>query len=184
MNIIIILGPGAVGKMTVGQEISKVINFGLFHNHLVIEPVLNLFKEFKRDTISKVRDLFLEEYLKSDNKGLIVTLMMAFDIKSEWDYLNHLLDIFKDNEIYCLELVANQEIRLERNNSENRLSHKASKRDINFSHNRILYEDSNYRLESLEGELPFKNYMKIDNSNLSPKEVSDLFLNKFHELLG
>ena len=64
--------------------------------------------------------------------------------------------------------MADQSERLKRNKSENRLSNKASKRDLEVSDNSLLYEDAHYRLVSSEGEIPFKNYIKIDNTGLPP----------------
>lgn len=32
-TLVIILGPHAVGKMTVGQELAKITDLRLFHNH-------------------------------------------------------------------------------------------------------------------------------------------------------
>ena len=43
MNLIIIIGSGAVGKMTVGQELQKITDFRLFHNHMLTEDVFELF---------------------------------------------------------------------------------------------------------------------------------------------
>jgi shikimate kinase len=40
MNFILITGPQAVGKMTVGQELEKITGLKLFHNHMSIELVL------------------------------------------------------------------------------------------------------------------------------------------------
>ena len=34
-----ILGPQAVGKMTVGQELAKITNYKLLYNHMTIEMV-------------------------------------------------------------------------------------------------------------------------------------------------
>ncbi|WP_433744437.1 hypothetical protein [Paenibacillus amylolyticus] len=39
MKLVIIFGPQAVGKMTVGQELEKITNLKLFHNHMTIELV-------------------------------------------------------------------------------------------------------------------------------------------------
>ena len=39
MNLIVLIGSGAVGKMTVGQELMKITDYRLFHNHHMIEPV-------------------------------------------------------------------------------------------------------------------------------------------------
>lgn len=71
-----------------------------------------------------------------------------------------------------MELVAPREIRLRRNSTENRLRHKASKRDIALSNQRLIQDDEQYRLESLEGEISFENYLKIDTSNLGPQAVA------------
>lgn len=96
--------------------------------------------------------------------------MMAFDHQSEWDYLEHVRSIFEPygTEFYYVELVADQEERLRRNGTENRLAHKASKRDVEASNARVLREDANYRLVSKEGEIPFENYLRIDNTHLEP----------------
>jgi len=71
-----------------------------------------------------------------------------------------------------VELIAPQEVRLQRNATENRLKHKASKRDIEASNARLVRDDENYRCESLPGEIPFPNYLRIENSDLTPEEVA------------
>lgn len=43
MKLVIILGPHAVGKMTVGQELAAITGLKLFHNHMTIELVRNFF---------------------------------------------------------------------------------------------------------------------------------------------
>ncbi len=78
----------------------------------------------------------------------------------------------KDVEFYCAELVAPQAIRLERNTSENRLKHKASKNDLSFSRRMLVQADEQHRLESYPGEVPFENYIKIDNSHLPPEDAA------------
>ena len=78
-----------------------------------------------------------------------------------------------------MELTAPQEIRLQRNATENRLKNKASKRNLEFSSGCIRREDANYRLVSNEGEIPFENYIKIDNSNLSPEEAAERIVDRF-----
>jgi len=42
MKLVIITGPHAVGKMTVGQELTKITPLKLFHNHISIELVASL----------------------------------------------------------------------------------------------------------------------------------------------
>ncbi len=174
MKLIFLIGNGAVGKMTVGQELTKITDLRLFHNHMAIEPVLEIFGGWNGDAIKGIRRVIFEEFAKTDNYGLIFTFMWAFDQQADWDYVNWVKSIFEPygTEFYCVELVASQEVRLARNRSENRLRNKASKRDVAFSEQRILREDTCYRLESLPGEVPFENYLKLDNTDLAPEEAA------------
>lgn len=175
MKLVFIIGGAAVGKMTVGQELMKITDLRLFHNHMAIEPVIEIFGYYDSQVINDVRKVIFEDFAKSDNYGMIFTYMWAFDHPEDWDYIEEVKDFFRPYaaEFYYVELIANQKVRLERNQSENRLRNKASKRDIESSNQRLIHEDSNYRLVSYEGEIPFDNYLRIDNSEISAEEVAE-----------
>ena len=181
MKLVFILGDAAVGKMTVGQELMKITDLRLFHNHMTIEPVLEIFGTFDSKTISELRELIFKNFAASDCYGMIFTLMMAFDQQSDWDYLEHVKSIFAPygTEFYYVELIAPQEVRLERNATENRLKYKPSKRDLSASDQRLIDDDKNYRCVSFEGEIPFENYLRIENSDKSPEDVALLIKETF-----
>lgn len=183
MKLVFIIGDAAVGKMTVGQELAKITDLRLFHNHMTIEPVLSVFGEYNGRTTSRLREVIFEEFAATDKYGLIFTYMWAFNEKSDWDYIEHVKSIFKDRapftEFYYIELVATQNVRLERNVSENRLKNKESKNNIEFSRKILLDADKKYRCESLDGEIPFDNYIKIDNSELSAEAAAELIKKHF-----
>lgn len=174
MKLVIIFGAGAVGKMTVGQELAKITDLRLFYNHMDIELVLEIFGGFHKQAISRIRQIIFEEFAKTDLGGMIFTYMWAFDQQSDWNHIERFSNIFKQEggETYYVELVADQKVRLERHATPNRLAHKASKRDLEVSTARLLHEDENYRLTSLDGEIPFENYIKIDNTNMPPEVVA------------
>ncbi len=176
MKLILIVGSGAVGKMTVGQELMQITDLRLFHNHMMIEPVIDILGYFHGGVTQKLREVIFEEFLKSDNVGMIFTFMWAFDMPSDWEYITTLAARF--DEVYCVELIADQAVRLERNKTENRLKNKASKRDLEVSRQRLLNEER-YRLVSNEGEIPFENYLRIDNTNLEPDVVAQMIKEKF-----
>ncbi|MBR7135824.1 MAG: shikimate kinase, partial [Clostridia bacterium] len=102
--------------------------------------------------------------------------MWAFDMPADWEYVENLASKF--DEVYCVELIASQKVRLERNKTENRLINKASKRDIEASDKRVLNEDL-HRLVSNDGEIPFENYLRINNESLSAEEVAKIIKDKF-----
>ena len=181
MKLLFILGSSAVGKMTVGQELVKITDLRLLHNHIVIEPVLEVFGEFNKHIMARLRNLILEEFAMSDKYGLIMTVMLDFDKSSSWSYMYQIREIFEPygTDLYYVELVAPLEVRLQRNITENRLRHKASKRDIEASNQRVIDDDKNHRCVSNDGEIPFENYIKIDNTDLSPDVVANMIKERF-----
>ena len=174
MKLLILFGEGAVGKMTVGQELAKISDFRLFYNHMTIEPVIEVFGYANWDLINKMRELVFEEFAASNNYGLIFTYLWIFNKKSNWDFIDHLTQIFKSKgaDLYYVELVAPLEIRLQRNATENRLHHKPSLRDVETSNQMLINDDQFYRCVSNKGEIQFNNYIKIDNSHLSAENVA------------
>ncbi|MBR4466939.1 MAG: shikimate kinase [Clostridia bacterium] len=181
MKLVFILGDAAVGKMTVGQALMKITDLRLFHNHMAIEPVIEIFGRYDGKTTLELRDVIFRNYAASGNYGMIFTYMMDFDLPSEWDYLNHVKKIFEPygTEFYHVELIAPQEIRLKRNVTENRLKHKASKRDLDSSNRRLIDDDKRHRCVSYEGEIRLENYIRIDNSDREPEEVARLIKETF-----
>lgn len=181
MNLVMIIGSGAVGKMTVGRELMKITNYRLFHNHMMIEPVIDIFGKFDGSVVAKLRDDIFEAFLNTCFDGMIFTFMWAFDMQSDWDYVNHIAKRFEatGGTVYYVELVADRSVRIERNKTENRLASKASKRDIALSEGRMLREETKYRLVSKEGEIPFPNYIRIDNTDLEPDTVARMIKERF-----
>ena len=181
MKLLFLIGNSAVGKMTVGQELCKITPFRLFHNHQAIEPVLEVFGTFHGPAIKRIREVIFEEFAKTDNFGLIFTFMWAFDMPEDWEYLEWVKGIFNlpEEDVYYVELIAPQEVRLQRNRTENRLRNKASKRDITASDARLIRDDENHRCESYPGEIPFKNYLRLENTVLSPAQAAQIIKDTF-----
>ncbi|MDE6240867.1 MAG: AAA family ATPase [Anaeroplasmataceae bacterium] len=181
MKLVLLFGDCAVGKMTVGQELCKITDLRLFHNHMTIELVLEVFGSFHQDAILKLRDVVFEEFSKTDNYGMVFTFMWAFDEQEDWDIVRKITETFEkvNADIYYVELDASLEVRLERNKTENRLKSKASKRNLELSESRLLNDYKKHRCISNENELPFKNYLRIDNTNLEPDVVAKMIKEKF-----
>jgi len=184
-TLVIILGPHAVGKMTVGQELAKITPLRLFHNHMSIEFTRKLFDRSEpewQELNGYIRQKVFEQFAAGDFAGLIFTYMCAFDMPSEFEYLEKIITLFQSNGAKChvVELTADFDERLARNKSENRLHHKESKRDLTWSEAEMKTTSAKYRLNSYEGEqLPFKSYLKIDNTHLPPDVVAQTIKEHF-----
>ncbi len=181
MQFLLICGAAAVGKMTVGQAVMEKTGLRLFHNHMMIEPVLEVFGDYEAKVIEELRETVFRHYLKSDRKGLIFTMIWAFDRPEDHAYVRHLSDLCAEYGAgFCIaELTADREARLERNRTENRLQNKPSKRDTENSEARLLAGEKKYRAVSRPGEVPYKRYIRIDNTNLSPEEAADRIIAAF-----
>ena len=183
-KLVLLTGPQAVGKMTVGQELAKITGLKLFHNHMTIDLVSNFFSygtDEGRNLVNEIRMLIFDAVAKSDLEGIIFTCVIAYDCEEDIELTEKIKDLFKDNEgeVYYIELQAPLNIRLERNKTENRMKNKVSKRDVALSEKLLLHAEEKHRMESKEGEVKEKNYLKIDNSNISAKEVAKIIKEKF-----
>jgi hypothetical protein len=149
MHFVVIFGPPAVGKMTVGHELAKLTGFKLFHNHMTVEPVLDIFP-FGSPPFGRLVDEFrrrvIEEACDAELPGLIFTFVWGLELDSDRAMVASYVDIVESRggQVHFVELVADQAERLIRNTTEFRLEQKKSKRDVEFSRNNLLELDEKY----------------------------------------
>ena len=183
-NLIVVCGPHAVGKMTVAESLRDKLRYNMMMNHDSIELSDRIFgfatpaqKELNEDIRQKVFSLAVKH-----NVDMIFTYVCAFDEPEEREYLTELKDLFEQSggQFYFVELSADIEIRLARNETPHRMERKASKRDVAWSRANLLDGAAKYQLNSAEGETWFENHLKIDNSHLEPDQVADLVIEKYH----
>jgi shikimate kinase len=182
--LVFIVGPPAVGKMTVGMELARRTGLKLFHNHQTIDLVLPFFAHgtppFHR-LVGEFRRRILEEVAGSDLPGVIFTYVWAFDERADGAVVEEYASLFRANggRVVFVELQATQAERLRRNETELRLSEKPSKRDVEQSRRRLLAADATYRMSS-GGEFDGRaDYLRIDNTHLSPEAVADQVIRAF-----
>ena len=183
-KFVMIVGPQAVGKMTVGQELTKITNLKLLHNHMTIELLTKIF-DYSKESYTKLnlefRTRIFEEFAKSSEYGLVFTCCFDFDVTEEWEIIRKWRNIFKENggECYFIELETSLEERLRRNKTANRLENKPSKKDLKWSEKDIIKSNEKHRGNSNPNEIPFENYYRINNTNISAEETAKMIKEKF-----
>ncbi|MGM0898056.1 MAG: shikimate kinase [Bacillota bacterium] len=183
MKLVLLFGPQAVGKMTIGHELEKITSLKLLHNHMTID-LLHPFFGFGEDTwrISTIiREEIFRAVVKSDLEGIVFTFVWSFESKKDWEFVSHIRSIFEGagGEVYFVELEADQNERLMRNQTPHRLAHKATKRNIEESEVHLIETYENNRLNSLPTEIREENYMRIDNTHLGPEHVAKMIKDRF-----
>jgi hypothetical protein len=120
------------------------------------------------------------EAAEGDLPGLIFTMMWAFDLESDLRFVEKQKALFESRggRAVFVELCADLETRLARNESPLRMSAKPSKRDMRASRERLLAADDEYRLDS-RGEFPFTDHLRIDNTRLEPEVVAEQIARHF-----
>ena len=182
-NLIVVCGPQAVGKMVVAESLRDKLRYNMMMNHDSIEISDRIFgfaTPAQREFNAFFREKAFELAVKH-NVDMVFTYVCAFEMQEERDYLTSLRDLFVNNggQFYFVELSANLETRMQRNETPYRMERKASKRDLEWSRNNLLRDAKNHRLNSEEGEVWFENHLKIDNTDLTPDEVADRVIAAF-----
>jgi hypothetical protein len=191
MELVIIFGPSAVGKMTVGHEVCELTGFKLFHNHALIEPVLDIFPfdspPFGR-IVGEFRRRIIEEAAEAGLPGLIFTFVWALEAPEDTEVVASYLDIVKSRggRGRLVELAADQDERIARNTTEFRLDQKRSKRDLEWSHRNLLELDDSYVLNTGGGGrtkaqdlIDKHDYVRIDNTRLSAATAARIIVSAF-----
>lgn len=184
MRLLLVLGPPAVGKMTVGRAIADRSGFRLFHNHHSIELLLDVFDYGTlpfRTLNTEIRRRVIEEAAAAGT-DLVFTFVMGMDEQDEADYLERLTQPYGDR-VAVVELVADLDTRLARNRTEHRLAEKKSKRDVEWSDANVRELEAGYRMTSEQGrDAPGERllgrwpHLLVDNTDLSAGEVAERVL--------
>ena len=183
-DLVVIIGPQAVGKMTIGEKLKEKIGYTLMTNHDSIEIAIKIFSSNKNAKLklkSKIREDVFNICLEN-NISIIFTFVVDFNTNDDILYLNELKNKFEKTggHFYLIELEADLQTRLERNKTPHRLECKPSKRNMEWSDKELIESMDIYRMNSIKDEIKFENYIKINNTNLSPNAVCDIIINKFN----
>lgn len=188
MELILICGPQAVGKMTVGLELEKKIEANLLFNHQTID-LFARFLNYTPQTFAlsdAVRTDLFQAFVKNEEtnatRGIIFTVVINFGSESDWAVVKKWVSIFTEAKaaVYMVELEADINERVKRNVLEDRLAAKPSKRNVAFSQKELMTSYERHRLNSNEGEvkthLPLAKYLRLNTTHLTALESVEMIV--------
>ena len=173
---VFIIGAPASGKMTIGQELSRLTDATLFYNHQAIDFALEIYQDYTEEMWEFVRGItfsFLGASARNQ-RSVILTDVIDFSNQYQLMYLKQIQDLLNDyhQEILFVELETSLEERMRRNRTENRLKYKPLKRYFEVSEREILETDKTNQLNYQKQPSGLHHYLKIDNTNLSAEKVA------------
>lgn len=184
MNLLLIFGPPAVGKMTVGREIAARTSYRLFHNHHTIEPLIEIFgygtEPFNQLNL-EFRRRIIEEAAKHE-VDLIFTVVLDVQDPSDVTYLEDITAPVQEcgGEVWVLELAADLDTRRERNRGESRLAAKPSKRNLDWSDGNVVAMEKHQMntggatLTPIDSFLSNHPHLRVDTTNQSAAKTAEI----------
>lgn len=178
--LLLITGPPAVGKMTVGQALVDRSSFRLFHNHHTIELLLDVFDFGTPGFVtlnSEFRRRVIEEAAASGT-DLIFTFVWDLDLEEDSEEVAELVSAYGDR-VAVVELIAGLDVRLDRNRTEARLAAKKSKRDLDWSEANVREMEDRFRMATQPGlDAPGERliarwpHLRLNNTHLTPGQAA------------
>ncbi|HEY5476960.1 MAG TPA: AAA family ATPase [Tepidiformaceae bacterium] len=175
MNFVLIFGPPAVGKTTVGQELAHLTGYRLLFNTMTAEPLLEIFPRETHEfgTLnSEFQTRIVEEAAKA-GLNLINTAVWAFDSATDAAVMRARQEVATRHgaTVHLVELCAPLDIRLERNRHETRWRQKPRQQET-LTDEVLADLDRRYRMNS-QGEFArHPHYIRIENSKTPAEDVA------------
>ncbi|MBC9735263.1 hypothetical protein [Nocardioides marmotae] len=178
MHLVMLFGPQAVGKMSVGRQIAEQTTYRLFHNHATIEPLLEVFDwgtpPFEKLRL-ELRRRVIEEAAASGLPGLVFTYVWELDAPGDTAYAEELVApvVAAGGRVDFVELWADLDTRLAREGTPERLAAKPSKRDTAWARAQLL-ESHEQHVLSTGPDHPFPldhPHTRLDTSGLSAADA-------------
>ncbi len=128
LPLVVIIGPPAVGKMTVGQELARLTGYKLLYNHMIIDLITEFFPYDSESFGRLAHDLrvrIITEFAGA-GCGAVVTWGWLRNLALDVHSLDELAAIYARHgaDTWFAELTASVETRVARNATENRHAHK------------------------------------------------------------
>ena len=179
-TLVLIFGPAAVGKMTVGQELAKLTGYKLLYNHMIIDVITEFFPLGTPAYGKLTRSWFLQimETAAEERVPMIVTFSLAFFQSDARSIIDDLSAKFREAgmRVCYVELAAPLETRIARNETPNRRAHKK----LDWATPERLREIDAWGRWNSDGDFPYPDdHLMIDNTDVSAADAAAMIRERF-----
>lgn len=180
MKLLVVFGPPAVGKMTVGTLLEQQTDFKLFHNHQVMDGIMHIFGHNSPAEEALSRSIRESVITAAAEQG--INLIFTYVWNFSRDKGKHNIEAYKHayesrgGSVYFVELSAPAQVRAQRADSPDRFTNKPN----TATSEDILSEVTTTKFDSPEPFYFAEHFLRIDTTNLSAEAV----VSQIREWLG
>ena len=173
MNLLFIYGPPAVGKLTVAQEISKLTDYKILHNHSTIDLLDSIIPFGSKNFFklnSKLRILLFEAAAK-ENTNVIFTF--CYSNPHDNKFIKKCIRSVEryNGKLYFVHLYCKEEELYKRVSKRNREKFNKLKNACDL---KIALEKWN-----MFSKIPFVKSLSINNTNIPPQKAAQIIKNHY-----
>jgi len=176
VKLIVIYGPSAAGKHTVGRQLAKLTGYKFFYNHLTVDVVRAVFADDdlrRHDLLCDLRLRVIQEAVRYD-LDMIFTVAYTFDKPSQifmQDIINSVT--VKGNSIHFVRLCPPEATLFERIGNESR---RRLRKPIDREGLRGRLDDKE---RNLRGTIDYPSHINLDTSQLTPLQSARRIIKEF-----
>lgn len=172
MNLVFLYGPPATGKLTIAKELSRLLGYPVFHNHLTRDLVRGIYPGRVNDHYDLVDTLREDVMRYCAQHGTSIIFTFVYDGSTDDSSVARMVQSVQENggDVCFVELSAPHDVILERVANESRKQHR---KIVDREKMASLLKDKTYV------SMPYDNILKIDTSDQEPNESATLIARRF-----
>lgn len=173
MNLILLYGPPAVGKLTIAKELAILIGYTIFDNHMILNVLSNIFR-FDHPSRKKLEKEFRLKIIDEAIKANINLIMTGVIVNQNLGFYTKVVQAVEKSEGKCfiVQLTASEPV------LKNRVEHESRK---NYSKISTKQDWENFYKDYPEMYKKFSNkeHLVIDTTDILPQDAAKIIVNHY-----
>lgn len=173
MNLILLYGPPAVGKLTIAKELASLIGYTIFDNHMILNVLTSIFgfdhpsrKKLEKEFRLKIIDEAIKANINLIMTGVIVNQNLGF-------YTKVVQAVEKSGgECFIVQLIASQGV------LKNRVEHE-SRKNYNKIFTKRDWENFYKEYPEMYKKFSNKEHLVIDTTDILSQEATKTIANHY-----
>lgn len=173
MNLVLMYGPPAVGKLTIAKELAGLIGYTVFDNHMILNVLINIFG-FDHPSRKKLEKEFRLKIIDEAIKANINLIMTGVIVNQNLDFYTKAVQIVEESGEKCfiVQLTASESA------LKNRVEHE-SRKNYNKIFTKRDWENFYKEYPEMYKKFFTKEHLVINTTDITPNEVAKIIANHY-----